>query len=55
MVAGPALGCSVISIKGKSLVVSLHWQEGILEESFVEQMISYLERRLLSLGQAIVM
>lgn len=53
MVAGPALGCSVISIRGKSLVVSLHWQEGILEDGFVSQFAAYLERRLLHLGDAV--
>lgn len=53
MVAGPALGCSAISIRGKSLVVSLHWQEGILEDGFVQQFAAYLERRLLHLGDAV--
>lgn len=51
MVDGPALGTSVISIRGKSMVVSMHWQQGILEESFMDETKAYLERRLLSFAE----
>lgn len=51
MVDGPCLGTGVISIRGKAMVVSMHWQEGILEEAFVDETKAYLERRLLSFGK----
>lgn len=47
MVAGPAFGCSVISTFDGPLVLSLTWQEGVLEEGFVGEMRAFLEARLL--------
>lgn len=52
MVAGPAIGCSVISVKGKALVVSLHWQEGIVDEALMASLGTYIERRLLGFDEA---
>jgi hypothetical protein len=51
MVAGSAIGCSVISIKSKPLVVSLHWQKDIVGDDFMHQMGGYIEQRLLHLGE----
>jgi len=50
MVAGPAFGCSVISTTDGPLVLSLTWQEGVLEEEFVRGMKAFLEARLLGFG-----
>jgi hypothetical protein len=47
MVAGPAFGCSVISTLDGPLVLSLTWQEGVLEEEFVREMKAFLEVKLL--------
>jgi hypothetical protein len=49
MVAGAAIGCSVASVYEGPLVVSLHWQEGIVEERIIKRLRDYLERRLSSL------
>jgi hypothetical protein len=51
MVAGPAFGCSVISVTGKPLVVSLHWQQGIVEDKLITDLARYIERRLLEFGK----
>ena len=51
MPAGPAIGCSVVSVGGGPLVVSLHWQEGAVEERLLNEMKEYLERKLLGLGK----
>lgn len=53
MVAGPAVGCSVVSVKGGPLILSLHWQEGVVGEGFMEDMKGFLERGLLGLGDEI--
>ena len=47
MAAGPAFGCSVVSVKSGLLVLSLHWQEGAVKEGLMAEMKTYLERRLL--------
>jgi hypothetical protein len=49
MVAGPAFGCSVVSVHGGSLVVSLHWQEGIVDKRIMEGMRAFLDERLLEM------
>jgi len=51
MVAGPAIGCSVISVTGKPLVVSLHWQQGIVDDTLITALGGYIERRLLEFGE----
>jgi molybdopterin biosynthesis enzyme MoaB len=51
MPAGPAIGCSVVSVVGGSLVVSLHGQEGAVEEGLLNEMKAYLERKLLGFGK----
>jgi hypothetical protein len=51
MPAGPPIGCSVASVRDGPLVLSLHWQEGAIEERLVDEIIAYFERRLLSMGQ----
>jgi hypothetical protein len=51
MPAGPAIGCSVASVLGGQLVVSLHWQEGAVEERILNEMKAYLERKLLGFGK----
>lgn len=54
MPAGPAFGCSVISVKDGSLVLSLHWQDGAVKEGLLREMKEYLERRLLDIGNECV-
>ncbi len=49
MVADPAIGCSVVGVKGGPLILSLHWQEGVVEEKLMEDMRSFFERGLLGL------
>ena len=51
MPAGPAIGCSVVSVGAGPLVVSLHWQEGAVEERLLNEIKEYLERKLLGLGK----
>ena len=48
MVVGPAIGCGVVTLSGGPLVVSLHWQSGILGEEFMEELKCSLEERLLA-------
>jgi len=48
MVAGPAIGFGVVSLAGGPLVVSIYWQEGILEEELMEELRCSLEERLLA-------
>lgn len=43
---GEALGCGVISLADGPLVVSLHWQDGAMEEEAVRGLSEYLARRL---------
>lgn len=50
MPAGPAFGCSVVSVRGGPLVISLHWQEGAVKEGLMAEMKAFLERRLLEMG-----
>jgi hypothetical protein len=49
IVAGPAIGFSVISLKEGPLAITLNWQEGLSENEFMEKMGIYLNRRLLIL------
>ncbi|KAF4630132.1 hypothetical protein G7Y89_g8010 [Cudoniella acicularis] len=51
MVAGPAFGCSVVTVFGGPMVLSLHWQEGIIEEDMLVGLKTFLELKLLSFGQ----
>ena len=52
MVVGPAFGCSVVSFLEGPLVLSLHWQEGIVGEDLMAGLRDYLERRLVSFGSS---
>lgn len=47
MVVGPAIGFGVVSLAGGPMVVSLYWQQEIVEEEFMEELRSGLEDRLL--------
>jgi hypothetical protein len=49
MVAGPAIGFTVISLKEGPFAITLSWQKRILENEFREGMGIYLNRRLLIL------
>ena len=49
MVAGPAFGCSVVSVRGGPMTISLHWQEGIVDKKLMDGMRKFLERRLLGM------
>jgi hypothetical protein len=49
MVAGRAIGFSVISLKDGPLAITLSWQERILENDCMEEMGIYLNWRLLML------
>lgn len=48
MVVGPAIGCSVISVQKGPLTVSLHWQEGGVEQELMDGLKACLKRRLSS-------
>ncbi|KAH8648953.1 alcohol acetyltransferase [Tricladium varicosporioides] len=50
MVCGPALGCSVVSLAGGPMVVSMHWQGGVLKESFVDGLKAFLVEKLGGMG-----
>lgn len=47
MVAGPAIGCSVVTVKHGPLTLSLHWQQGIVEEKLMKALGRSLMERLL--------
>lgn len=49
MPAGPAVACSVVSVVDGPLVLSLTWQEGVVEEGFMAEIKAGLESRLMSL------
>lgn len=51
MVCSAAVGCGVISVREGPLVVSLTWQEGVVEEAIMDGLKGYLERRLMMFGR----
>ncbi|CAG7561094.1 unnamed protein product [Fusarium equiseti] len=46
VVAGPAIVFNCVSTRGGPLVISVTWQEGIIEESLVDRVVQELEDRL---------
>ena len=49
MVVGPAFGCSVVSVRGSALTISLHWQEGIVENGLMDGLREFLKGRLMGM------
>ncbi|KAM0531948.1 hypothetical protein ACHAP6_006578 [Verticillium nonalfalfae] len=48
MVAGPALGINCASVQGGPLIISITWQDGIVEEDLVGHVARELEQRLVT-------
>ncbi|KAG7112162.1 alcohol acetyltransferase FCK4 like protein [Verticillium longisporum] len=48
MVAGPALGFNCASVQGGPLIISITWQDGIVEENLVKHVARELEQRLIT-------
>lgn len=44
MVTGPAIGFNCVSVRGGPLTISITWQQGVVEESLIEQVARDLER-----------
>lgn len=47
MVVGPVFGCGVVSVQKGPLTVCLSWQEGVVEDCFMEGVRGFLEERLM--------
>ncbi|RFN45458.1 hypothetical protein FIE12Z_10324 [Fusarium flagelliforme] len=50
VVAGPAIVFNCVSTRGGPLVISVTWQEGIVEESLIDHVVRGLEDRLVCVG-----
>ncbi|KAM0244032.1 hypothetical protein ACHAP5_006696 [Fusarium lateritium] len=50
MVAGPAIGFNCASTRGGPLVISITWEQGIIEESVVDHVVRELKERLVCVG-----
>jgi hypothetical protein len=46
MVAGPAMGFNCVSVRGGRMTIAITWQEGVVEESLVDDVAGDLKHRL---------